>query len=128
MPAEKPQENFDRMLERTLKASSPPVPTGFTEETLRQITDAEQQRILARMVLQKKLALAACIVLALLALGGAVVFTSITGGPTGQLATFIEEIGPGVTKISTGPHFFMLFAAIFGFAAYILVDLLVGDT
>ncbi len=46
------------MLGRTLRSFSPGVPADFTETMLRRIGQAEEQKILARVVLQERLALA----------------------------------------------------------------------
>ena len=48
------EKQFDEMLGRALRQHSEAVPADFTERMLRQIDSAEEQRILARVVLQER--------------------------------------------------------------------------
>lgn len=55
------EDRFDRMLAQTLQRHSEPTPADFTERMITAVKQAEQQRILASVVLQQRLALAASI-------------------------------------------------------------------
>ncbi|MHC4682050.1 MAG: hypothetical protein ACYTEK_25575 [Planctomycetota bacterium] len=140
MPTDRLNErNFDRMLGRALRSSSEPVPADFTPKTLKRITEAQERRILARVVLQERLALAGCIALvAAAALTPMLLTDALTGvlhgtaaGFTDQGRIFVDKIPSG---ISDGLQAFLarwqlcaVMAAVIGLAGYSLAGLLVGD-
>jgi hypothetical protein len=76
MSAEK-REKFDKILYQALKRHSEPVPADFAGRMLRQIREAENRRILARVVMEERLALAGCIVLGIMAIVAVVVFRAL---------------------------------------------------
>ena len=128
-------DRFDRMLSQALQRHSEPVPAGFTAMVLRQIRETQEQRILARVVLQERLALAACITLAGLTIVVAAVFPEIaaaafrgiTTSLTGQGEVLVDRI-PQVVKVLSGQwRLYSVLGAVFCFAVYSLVELLVGD-
>ena len=84
MPVDK-EDKFDEILGRALRRSSEPVPADFTDRMLRQIEEAEQQKILAQVVLQERLALAGCIVLGITTIVVAAVFPGIATSSKGGL-------------------------------------------
>jgi hypothetical protein len=85
------EDKFDEMLGRSLRRHSEPVPADFTERMLRQIEEAEQRRILGRVVLQERLSLAGCIVFGVLAAVGVLVFP-------GRIAGILKGIGAGFAE------------------------------
>lgn len=129
------EDKFDRMLLQALQQISEPVPADFTATVLRQIKQAEQQRILARVVLQERLALAACITLAGLTVVVAAVFPdaaagafrSITAALAGQGENLVDRVPQAVKALSGQWRLYSVFGAVFGFAIYSLLELFVGD-
>ena len=85
-------DKFDEMLGRTLRSSSQAVPADFTQKMLNQIRQAEEQKILARVVLQERLALAGCIVF------GAAAIVAVAAFPDTIAAFFhvLPEVSPSV--------------------------------
>jgi len=135
------EDKFGEMLGRALQSHSEPVPADFTERMLRQVREAEEQRILARVVWQERLALAGCIVLGVIAIVAVAVFPdriaevlrSIAGGFTEQGKALVDKMTPTVDieavsgEVSGKWQFYTVLALVFGFAIYSLVDMLVGD-
>ena len=74
------KDKFDEMLGQSLRRHSEPVPADFAERMLKQIEEAEQQQILAGVVLQERLSLAGCIVFGVLAAVGVMVFPGRIAG------------------------------------------------
>ncbi len=130
------EDKFDEMLGRALRWSLEPVPADFTDRILRQIREAEERRILARVVLQERLALAGCIVLGIIAIVVAVVFPGIATSFTKQIGGFsagcltaLDKIPQAIEAVSNEWQLYMtVFVGVFGFAVYSLMDLLVGDS
>lgn len=128
-------DKFDKMLGRTLRSFSEPVPTDFTETMLRRIRQAEEQKILARVILQERLALAGCIVFgaaAIVAVAAfpdtiAAVFQSVAGSFTERGGALVDRIPQTIETVRGQWQFYTVFAAMAGFAVYSLVDLLAGD-
>jgi hypothetical protein len=85
------EDKFDEMLGKSLRRHSEPVSADFTERMLKQIEEAEQRRILGRVVLQERLSLAGCIVFSVLAVVGIAVFP-------GRIAGILRGIGAGFTE------------------------------
>jgi len=128
-------DRFDEMLGRTLHSSSPSVPTDFTERMLGRIRQAEEQKILARVILQERLALAGCIVfsaaaiVAVAAFPGAIaaVFQSIAASFTERGGALVDRIPQTIETVRGQWQLYTVLAAVAGFAVYSLVDLLLGD-
>jgi len=128
-------DNFDKMLGRTLRSSSESVPTDFTEKMLGRIRQAEEQKILAHVVLQERLALAGCIVfgaaaiVAVVAFPGAIaaVFQSAAGSFTARGGALVDRIPQTIETVRSQWQLYTILAAMAGFAVYSLVDLLAGD-
>ena len=128
------QDKFDRALGQALRRHSEPVSADFTDMTLTRIKRAEEQRILARIVLQQKLALAGCIALAGIAVVVAVALPgtavaavrSIAASVTGQRGAFIDGIPRAINAFSADWQFYTILGAVSVFAVYSLVELLVG--
>jgi hypothetical protein len=128
-------DKFDEMLGRTLRSFSPGVPADFTETMLRRIGQAEEQKILARVVLQERLALAGCIVFGAAAIVAAAafpdsiaaVFQSIAGSFTERGGALVDRIPQTIETVRGQWQLYTVLAAMAGFAVYSLVDLLAGD-
>jgi len=128
-------DKFDEMLGRTLHSSSPSVPTDFTERMLGRIRQAEEQKILARVILQERLALAGCIVFSAAAIVAvaafpdaiAAVFQSIAGSFTERGGALVDRIPQTIEAVRGQWQLYTVLAAMAVFAVYSLVDLLLGD-
>jgi len=128
-------DKFDEMLGRTLRSSSQAVPADFTQRMLKQIRQAEEQKILARVVLQERLALAGCFALGAAAIIAMAVFSdtitavfhSIVGSYTTQSTTIVSRILGSINTVRDQWQLCIFLASMAGFAVYSLVDLLVGD-
>jgi len=136
MPPDKlNEENFDHMLSQALQRHEEPVPPAFTDMMLRRVKQAEQQRILAHVVLQERLALAACIALASAIIIVAVAFPGTAIGAlrgvaadlAGQGQAFVSRFGQAAEIFSGDWRFYAILASVLGFAVYSLVELFVGD-
>lgn len=62
--SENKEEKFDLMLGRALQKHTESVPPDFTDKVLSRITAVQEQKVLARVILQQRLALAASITVA----------------------------------------------------------------
>lgn len=127
MSADKLENKFDEMLRKDLRKHTEPVPADFTERISRQIRELEEQKILARVILQERLALAGCIGVVVIAIVGAVVFPNIADSFTEQVMAFVNKTAKIIEAAIYDWQFYMVFVAVFGIAVYGLVDLLVGD-
>ncbi len=127
-------DKFDEMLGRTLRSSSQAVPADFTQRMLSQIRQAEEQEILARVVLQERLALAACFAVgaaAIIAMAVfpdtiTAVFNRIVGSFTAQSSTLVNRIPQSIKTVRDQWQLYTVLAGMVGFAVYSLLDLLVG--
>ena len=122
------EDRLDEMLGRALRRHSEPVPDDFTDRMLRQIRQAEEQRILARVVLQERLALAGCIVLGVIAIVAAVVLPTMAAGLTRLVEVFVNKITETVKAVGSDWQFYIVLMGMFGFVVYHLVNLLVADS
>ena len=125
---------FDEMLGRTLRSPSQPVPADFTQKMLRQIRQAEEQRILARVVIQERLALAECIVFAVAAIVAiavfpdaiAAIYSSIVGSFTTGSSALVSRILESIVNVWNHWQFYTALAVMAGFAIYSFIDLMSG--
>ena len=129
------EDNFDKMLGRALCSISQPVPGNFTEKTLKRLRESEQRRLLARVVLQERLALAGCLALAA-ALCMVVVlypdvileaFVVFTGRVTMRGRLFVETVPQTIETVCGQWRLYAVLTGVFGFAMYSLGGLLLGD-
>lgn len=129
------EDKFDQMLGRALRRHLEQVPADFTERMLRRIEEAEKREVLARVVLQERLALAGSIILGAAAIVVVVffpgrvtaVFGSIAESFTQQGSALIGGIPQAMEVVRGQWQFYTVVGAVFGFAVYSLVDLLLGD-
>jgi len=136
MPTEKLSEHdFDMMLGRALRSSSEPVPADFAGRMLKQIRQSREREVLARIVLQERLALTGCIVLlAVAVLAPMMLSDSVAGVLQGKAAGFAQECRVLLDKLPTAveavwgrPRLYAILGATIAFAAYCLVALFFGD-
>jgi hypothetical protein len=128
-------DKFDEMLGRALRSSSPGAPADFSQRMLGRIRQAQEQKILAHVILQERLALAGCIVfgaaaiIAVLAFPEtlAAVFQSIAGGFTARSSALVDRIPQTIEAVRSQWQIYTGLAVMAGFAVYSLVDLLAGD-
>jgi len=129
------EDNFDKMLGRGLRSVSQPVPGDFTEKTLLRLKESEQRRILARVVLQERLALAGCIALAaalctVVALYPDVIleaFGAFTGRVTMRGRLFVETVPQTIEAVCGQWRFYAILVGGAGLGVYSLAALLLGD-
>jgi hypothetical protein len=119
------------MLGRHLRRSAEAVPADFTDRMLRQIRESQERRILARVVLQERLALAGCIVLvAATVLAPMFLSDSVAGafqgkaaGFTDQWRAFLDKIPSALSTVLGQWQLYVVLAGVFGFAAYSFTEL-----
>ncbi len=136
MPTERLSErDLDRILGRSLRSFSQPVPADFTARILARARESQERRILARVVLQQRLALAGCIGLVAVAVLAPMLLTdSIAGVLQGNAAGFAEQCRTFLDKLPTAVEAvwgqwqrYTVLGAVFGFAAYCLASLFLRD-
>lgn len=131
------EDRFDKMLGQSLRRHSEPVPAGFTERMLKQIEEAEQKEILARVVLQERLALAGCLIFGALSAIGITIFPgrivgilrSIVANVAERGVAFVDGVGQSISieTIRSEWQLYTILALVLGLAVVSLVDMLVGD-
>lgn len=129
------EDNFDKMLGRALRCVSQPVPGNFTEKALLRLKESEQRRILARVVLQERLALAGCIALAAALLTLVVLYPDIileafeafTAGVRMHGRLFVETVPRTIETVCGQWKLYAVLVGIFGFAVYSFGSLILGD-
>ncbi|MHC4154570.1 MAG: hypothetical protein ACYST6_06570 [Planctomycetota bacterium] len=119
--------SFDENLRRALKSHSEPAPPDFTGRVLNQVRAFEEKRILARVVLQERLALAGSIILAIVTIIVAVALPAIAGRLTEQAETFAHTTSRALEILTSQWQLCTAFTAAFVLAVYCLVDSLVTD-
>jgi len=129
------KDKFNEMLGQALKGHSEPVPADFTNRMLRQLRETQEQKILARIVLQERLALAGCIIfggvaiIAATAFPGiaAAVFRSIVVSVTQQGEVLVDRIPQTIKAFRGDWQFYTLLVGVVGFAVYSFVELFLGN-
>jgi hypothetical protein len=123
------EHSFDKMLKGALRAHVEPVRSDFADKVLKQVQALDEQKILAKVVLQERLALAACIIVPAAA---AVVIFAFPQIPATTWAC-LKSMFYGIAKqIALMPHhnrqFWAVLVAVIGFAGYSIFDLLFADS
>ncbi len=129
------EDQFNRMLSQALQRRSEPVPAGFTGMVLDQVRQLDEHRILSRVILQERLALAACIGLVVAVIVAATVFPdaavgafrSVAAGLTQRAEGLIDTIPQAVKTLTGQWRLFTVLGAVFGFTIYSFAELLLGD-
>ena len=119
---------FVKILKTALRAQSLPVPADFADNVSRRVLALHEQKILAKVILQERLALAACITIPLAAIAAIFAFPQIL--PTTWIG--LKSLFYGIAKqIALMPQYDWQFGvalvAVAGFAAYSVFDLLFAD-
>ena len=122
------EDKFDDMLGRSLRRHIEPVPDNFTARMLERVKGSEQQKILARVVMQERLALGGCIAMAVAVIVMAVVFPDVARVFVEKAGVFIERAGEAAEVMRGQWQFFAVLAGVMGFAAYNLVRTFVSDS
>jgi hypothetical protein len=123
------------MLGRTLRSSSEPVPADFTAIMIKRIRQAEEQKILVRVILQGRLALAGSVVLGVAAVVAAAAFPDAIAAIFNSIADSFSQRGtlladkvPQTMEAFQGQwQIYTILAAVCGFAVYSFLNLLVSD-
>ena len=103
MSENKLDEQLDEILRQSLREYSVAVPDDFTAKISKQIREEHQRRILAKVVLQERLALAGCIILGVIAVVFAVIFPDITGIFI-LMMTWIDGISQAIESLYYQPQ------------------------
>jgi hypothetical protein len=122
------EKKFDGMLSQALKRHSEAVSADFTDRMLRQIKEVADRRILERVVLEERLALAGCIILGIMAIVVMVVFPGIAVSFKELAECFIYRITQTIENVCYDWQLYTVLVWVLGFAIYNLMDLLVGDS
>jgi hypothetical protein len=129
------EDEFDRTLRQALQKHIEPVQPGFTERMLTRIRLAEEQRILARVILQERLILVGSIIFGIAAVIVLVVFPSAIESVFQSIGIalnrHVEAVFRGISiSIQTVAGEWQLYLGlglVFIFAIFCLFDLLFGD-
>jgi len=128
MPIDKSEIRLDKMLSRALQSSCVPVPPDFTDKMLTRVREAEEQRLLTRVVMQEKLALAGCIALGISIIAAAAVVPEFAKNLTGQAQTFLAKISQTAESVRCQWQFYTILAGALLLAVYNFMELLSGDS
>jgi hypothetical protein len=122
------ENRFDKMLKTALGARSQPVPADFADNVSKRVLALHEQKILAKVVLQERLALAVCIIIPLAAAVAIFAWPQILTTAWTGLQNLFYAIAK---QIALMPHhdwqFWAALVAVAGFAAYSVFDLLFAD-
>ena len=118
-------------LTRALQRHREPVPTDFTDKVLRKLRQAQEQKILARIVLRERLALAGCIIFSCIAFVAVRVFPEIAEVILQSIAKVVtykgealaDRIPQTIIAFSTDWQTYTILAVALGFAAYNIFEL-----
>lgn len=122
------EDKFDDMLKQALRRHIEPVPGDFTARMLKRVKESEQQKILARVVMQERLALGGCIAVAVAVIVAAVVFPDAARVFVEKAGVFIERAAEAAEARRGQWQFFTVLAGVMGFAVYNLVRTFVSDS
>ncbi len=122
------EDRFDKMLKGALRARSEPVRSDFTNHVLKQVQALDEQKILAKVILQERLALATCITVPLAATAAIFAYPQIlTTAWTGLQSLFYGIAKQFALMTQHDWQFCVALVAVAGFAAYSVFDLLFAD-
>jgi hypothetical protein len=130
------KDSFDQMLKCALQKHAEAVPADFTNNVLRQIRQAQQQKILARVILQERLALAACIMFGGITITIAAVFPDtvvavfrgIAINLTEQGEALIDKVPQAIKAVSGQWQFYTIITGSLAIAIFSIVELFAGDS
>ncbi|MHC4123489.1 MAG: hypothetical protein ACYSSI_07950 [Planctomycetota bacterium] len=119
---------FDKILREALHQHTESAPPDFTEMVLKQIKKSEDQRILERVILQERLALAGCITLSIAIIAMTVFLANTNAGLTVQVQDTINRITQTTKTFFYQWQLNFFVIGLMGFTIYAIVDFLVSDT
>lgn len=128
------KDRFDSELNgltRALQRHREPVPADFTDKVLRKLSQAQEQKILARVVLQERLALAGCVIFSCIAILATIVFPEITEVILQSIAKIVtlqgealaDRISQTIIAFSADWQTYMILVGGMGLAVYSLIKL-----
>lgn len=134
MSVDKLDDRFDfepNGLTRALQRHREPVPADFTAKVLRRLRRVQAQKILARIVLQKRLALAACIIFSYLVFVAVRIFPEIAEVTLRNIAKIVtykgealaDRIPQTIIAFSANWQTYTILVLALGFAAYNIIEL-----
>jgi len=122
-------------LTRALQRHREPVPADFTAKVLRKLRQAQEQKVLARVVLQERLALAGCVIFSCIAILATTVFPEITEVIFQSIAKIVtlqgealaDRIPQTIIAFSADWQTYTILVLALGFAAYNIIGLFRHD-
>ena len=121
----KPDENkFDAILSESLGSWQVDVPAGFIERTANRLADMQRQQILAKAVLQERLAIAGCVLLPMLAILVVWLFPAVPSFFAGLVEIFTRGICQATGFLGHGWQLWAGTCLAVGVLVYSLVDIL----
>jgi len=122
------EDGFDKMLKGALRAHTVPVRSDFADKVLKQVQALDEQKILAKVILQERLALAACITVPLAAMAVLLFFPQIPATTWAGLKSMFYGIAKQIALMSHYDwQFGAVLIAVIGFAAFSVLNLLFAD-
>jgi len=130
MSADKSQfkDDFGKILATALAKQTTPVPDDFADNVLKKIQAAEQQNILSKIILQERLALAACIVLPLSVLVFILTFPEFVIKFSQQMVQICSTAVDTAMNTQFQWQSLIALAVAVAFAIYTFFDLLFADS
>lgn len=128
MATNRMDDNFDKALAKELKSHTGPVPYNFTERVLEQIRKEQEQKVLARVVLQERLALAGCIMLGVIMIVVWVTSANAALDFTELMRTSINKANDTMMFVVSQWQSFAAFVVALGFILYSFIRFHVVDT
>jgi hypothetical protein len=116
------EDAFDKMLRCGLKKHIEPDRPDFGERLLRQIETRRQQKILAEIVFEERLALAGCIILPLAAVITFLFFPEIPRAVSGWVQSLFSISSQMVLSYVSEIQLWYVFIIITGIAIYYIFD------
>ncbi|MHC4213896.1 MAG: hypothetical protein ACYSWP_11040 [Planctomycetota bacterium] len=122
------ENRFDKILKTALRAHIEHVPADFADNVSRRVLALHEQKILAKIILQERLALAACITIPLAATVAIFAFPQILTTTWTGLRNLFYAIAKQIALMPQYDwQFWAALVAVAGFAAYSVFDLLFAD-
>jgi sterol desaturase/sphingolipid hydroxylase (fatty acid hydroxylase superfamily) len=121
------EDAFDKMLRCGLKKHIEPDRPDFGERLLRQIETGRQQKILAKVVFEERLALAGSIILPLAAVTVFLFFPEIPRAVSGWVQNLFAISLQTVLNYVSGIQFWYILIIISGIAVYCIFDFVVEE-
>ena len=121
------KDGFDKMLKNALSGPLDPIRTDFADDMLRELKKREQQKILAKVILQERLALAGCILVPVLALVAMFACPQAVTALSAWMKNCYDAFLLLVTTEQFNWQIWAVFASAAGLAVYSLFNLFLTD-